>query len=248
MARKAAELTQNGVVGKMQESELSQLEVKLRKKLSIMDYDPIEEKRQSKAKRALLKKINSGKRYRTGYARKEEPEKSDEENEGRMAPKKEATDGKVERERSRHERNAEFKGLSKAKKIKLKFKIKEEAAQNKAKEEDIAEKTNEQIIEELEKEAGEQIVPEKPVEPKKPPKSHSALEIIQHLKSRKQEDQDVVENFLNNKPAFDRFRYHQNNLLSNLLLEDVFKERNIMVQALRYIVKNNFLQDSAPAQ
>ena len=253
IARKEAEIIQNGVVGKLQESELSQLEIKLRKKLSIMDYDPIEERSHNRAKRALLKRINSAKRYRTGPTRRNtNADGSEEEPEDKRIELEKGSNYKgkqPERERSRHEYNPELKGLSKAKRLKLQIKQQREAEEKKAAslaiEAGLAGKTNEEIIQELQHQA-EQVQPEKVAEPKKPNKTHSALEIIQHLKSRKQEDQAVVDNFLTDKPACDKFRYHQNTLLSSLLLEDVFKERNIMLQALRYLVSNNFLQGDPP--
>jgi hypothetical protein len=244
LARKEAELLKDGKAGKMAESELSQLEVKLRKKLCIMDYDPAEERRLNRTKRGLLKRINSGKRYRTGALRKTEAD-DDDVSEERKPEESKATEGpsKEERERSRHQMRNEMKGLSKAKRIKLKAKQKEDKANEQTKE-----KTNEEIIDELKKEAGDLPASEPVVEAKKPPKSHSAMDIINHLKSRKQEDQALVDNFLSEKPSSDKFRYHQNNLLSNLMLEDVFKERNIMLQALRHIVSNNFLQDNPTPQ
>ena len=54
----------------MHENELSQLEVKLRKKISILSFDPNEEKRVAKAKKVLLSRINSGgrKMKRTGLS------------------------------------------------------------------------------------------------------------------------------------------------------------------------------------
>lgn len=69
IARKEAEILKDGELGKIKESELSKLEVNLRKKLMIMDYDPIMEKKTTKAKRHLLYKVNSAKRYRTGVQR-----------------------------------------------------------------------------------------------------------------------------------------------------------------------------------
>lgn len=250
MARKEAELRDQGELGKLQESELSQLEIKLRKKIAILDYDPFEEKRTKRAKRGLLKRINSGKRYRTGVFKKEKEEDGTEEemeksedNQKRPTSEKDSTKCQI-RERSRHDKKNDTRGMSKAKRIKMKAKQREETENRNAFGIDQKPKTNEEIIDELKKEADNLVPEEKNPEQKKPAKTHSAQEIIEHLKTRKHEDQLVVDNFLNDKTTCDKFRYHQNNLLSNLLLEDVFKERNIMLQALRYLVKNNFLQET----
>lgn len=39
------------------------------------------------------------------------------------------------------------------------------------------------------------------------------------------------------------YKYMKNTLTANMLLEDIFKENCYLLQAIRYIVKTNFLED-----
>lgn len=264
LLRKQEEFTKNGELGKISESELSKLEVSLRKKLMFIDYDPYEEKRLNKAKRTLLHKVNSAKRYRTGVqkVRGEETGEVEDREESKDPNKK--FEHPENRERSRYQKKdsrvrPNYKGAIKPI---LKTHSPTPADPNGK---SISDSENEAPAEISAKQPNiqpqpkrvafaipEDIEPQDDTEqpeaskftdnPKRPSKSHSAQDIIQHLKSRKKEDSQVVTNFLSDKPVADKFRYQQNSLLANLLLEDIFKERNIMLQSLRYLVKNKFLQ------
>lgn len=226
--KKQEELVKNGELGKINESELSRLEVKLRKKLLIMQYDPIEEKRVNKVKKNILHKINSARRYRTGLHRTKFNEKEEEDNElEKEAQQQNKIMPSANRERSRNSSKAQHR-------IKMKQQEKSGVPIDKKN----PPSTTNQVMNNIE---GKNETSETQA-PKKQNKSHTAAEIIEHLKSRRQEDDELVNNFLTDKKASDKFKYLQNNLLSNLLLEDVFKERNIMLQSLRYLVKHNFLQ------
>ena len=181
--RKEEAIERDGEAGKMKESELSILEVKLRKKLMIMDYNPYEEKRLHRERKSLLHRINSGKRLRLQQAQPGDPQAPDALPRADRRPKK--------------EKKAEKKALP-----------------------------------------GD---PADGEEPRKP-RAHTPQDIIDHLQSRRLEDGCAIESFIHDKPQTDRFKYQQNTLLSHLLLDDVYRERSTVLQAIRHLVKNNFLQ------
>ena len=73
-------------------------------------------------------------------------------------------------------------------------------------------------------------------------KSHTSSEIIEHLRQKRLEERNLIDNFLNQKKSSDRFRYQQNTLLSSLMIDDVYKERSLILKTLRHLRNNNFLQ------
>lgn len=69
-------------------------------------------------------------------------------------------------------------------------------------------------------------------------------EITAHLKLRVDEDDTAIRNFVNNKTQHSsNYRYIQNTLFSNLVIDDVLQERDNIMSIVEYIHENNYLQD-----
>lgn len=69
-------------------------------------------------------------------------------------------------------------------------------------------------------------------------------EIIAHLKQKVGEDDNAIKGFIDNKMQHSsNYRYIQNTLFSNLVLDDVIQERENIMSILEYIHENNYLQD-----
>jgi len=69
-------------------------------------------------------------------------------------------------------------------------------------------------------------------------------EIIAHLKQRVREDESAIVNFVDNKLIHSsNYRYIQNTLFSNLVLDDVLQERENIMSIIEYIYENNYLQN-----
>ncbi len=177
--RKERAIAEDGEAGKMKESELSVLEVKLRKKLMIMDYNPYEEKRLHRERKTLLHRINSRKRLQA------HPEE-------RRTPASTPHDKKAKKEKRPDRKQPP------------------------------------------------ETAP--PADDPRKPRAHTAQDIIEHLQARSLEDHCAIESFIRDKPQSDRFRHQQNSLLSHLLLADIYRERSIVLQAVRHLVKQDFLQ------
>lgn len=65
-------------------------------------------------------------------------------------------------------------------------------------------------------------------------------EIIASLKQKQKEENDELDQFKNRRSYGGNYKYKANTLTANLLLEEIFKERSIILQTLRYIKKENF--------
>lgn len=187
--RKQQAAERDGEAGKMKESELSVLEVKLRKKLTILDYNPHEEKRLQRERKSLLHRINSRKRLLGSFPPGEDRPAQDAPHPDRKHRKDKRADRKT------------------------------------------------------------QLAPEDPgrpdEEPRKP-RAHTAQDIIEHLQARRLEDDNAISSFIRDKPQTDRFKHQQHSLLSHLLLADIYRERSIVLQAVRHLVKHDFLQPPQP--
>ena len=116
-------------------------------------------------------------------------------------------------------------------------------------------KTN-QRIPKIEANATDQQVAETPnpkadptqpaIEPKRPEPAHARTkeEIIAHLRQKVEEDNDAIKGFTDNKLQHStNYRYIQNTLFSDLVLDDVLQERENIMSILEYIYQNNYLQD-----
>lgn len=169
--KKQQQVDKEDIDGKMKDSELSILEMKLRKKLKIMDYNPQEEKKIQRERKTLLNRINNNTIYR-------------------------------------------------------KYNM------------DSMPREGKQKTDEIPRDAT------KPMDTKKynNNKINSPQDIIDHLTQRRQEDDSIIDAFIFDKHSSDRFKYQQHNLLNNILLDDIYKERSIILQTIRYIVNNNYLQ------
>lgn len=65
---------------------------------------------------------------------------------------------------------------------------------------------------------------------------------IETLKAKRAEEEENVQRMFDYKENSANFKYSKNTLLANMLLEDIFKENCYLLQAIRYIVKNDFLE------
>ena len=176
----------DGEAGKMKESELSILEVKLRKKLTILDYNPHEEKRLHRERKTLLHRINSRKRLLASQPPAEERH---------PAPDAPQPDRKHRKDK-KHDRKPQ----------------------------------------------GPEDPAARPPEEPRRPRAHTPQDIIEHLQARRLEDDCAISSFIRDKPQTDRFKHQQHSLLSHLLLADIYRERSIVLQAVRHLVKQDFLQ------
>ena len=75
-----------------------------------------------------------------------------------------------------------------------------------------------------------------------PKKTESIDEIIDNLKQRKDKDDSEFMKLLDGPARTSDFKYKTNTLLANLLIDNIFNEKNVIVQCLRYIVKENFFE------
>ena len=66
--------------------------------------------------------------------------------------------------------------------------------------------------------------------------------MIRHLKERQEEDRQFYGQLLNYKSNSLNYKYNSQTLDVNFLLEDIFEESSYLLQAIRYIVKNNFFE------
>lgn len=57
---------------------------------------------------------------------------------------------------------------------------------------------------------------------------------------KQNEDSQLLENFMDYKSNSFHYRYQYQTLETNLLLDNIFRDTSYMLQAIRYIVKNNF--------
>ena len=68
-------------------------------------------------------------------------------------------------------------------------------------------------------------------------------EIISNIKARQEEDSHDLQSFLESKTNSAQHRYRLNTLTTNLVLDEIFKERSIILQCFRYIVKEDFFKE-----
>lgn len=69
-------------------------------------------------------------------------------------------------------------------------------------------------------------------------------EIVAHLKHKVEEDGKAIKAFTDSNVAHSsNYRYIQNTLFSNLVLDDVLQEREHIMSMLQYMHANNYLQD-----
>jgi len=70
-------------------------------------------------------------------------------------------------------------------------------------------------------------------------KMQTPQEIIEKLKKKREEEEEELSKFLEGKRSGD-YKYKTDTLLARMLVDSVYKERNVILQAIRYIVKENF--------
>lgn len=275
IAQKEEELIARGESGKLKESELSKLEVRLRKKLQILDYDPMQERNRQRDKRKLLERIGrKTKIRRTG--KQDAPERKPEgdanyrpknHKQDHQSPKKEGVGWQENKQPIPQVSNQ--KGASATTTDETRDDTSESTntenlrySLSHSSDEDSSQDDRPPVEVCMKKEIGvlaamgakqEDLAPpvkkESEVEPvntfKKPPNKPTLTpeSIIAHLMSRREEDSSAIENFMKAKSSTRNFKRQQGSLLSNLLLEDVYKERDTILQTLRYIMKSNFLKN-----
>lgn len=71
-------------------------------------------------------------------------------------------------------------------------------------------------------------------------KSETIEEIIENLKQRKEKDNQEFTKILEGSARSSDYKYKSNTLLANLLIDTIYDEKNVILQCLRYIVKENF--------
>src|SRR3990167_2232994 len=283
VAQKERELFEQGESGKLKESELSRLEVRLRKKLMILDYDPVQERNRQRDKRKLLERIGrKTKLRRTGKNGGNGPNQKPEGDvpAGNKTPQQDVRQQKEKPSWSENKQpmpSSDFHGgasSTTAEDIKddvsdtnpehaLRYSISHSSDSESSEDErppvEVSMKKDLSVLaamgvkeEELINEsATKKILPtEQPSQFKKPPTKPALTpeSIISHSITRKQEDSSAIENFMKAKTSTRNFKRQQGSLLSNLLLEDVYKERDTILQTLRYIVKKNFFQQQSGTQ
>lgn len=274
IAQKEKELIACGESGKLKESELSRLEVRLRKKLLILDYDPIQERNRQRDKRKLLERIGrKTKMRRTG---KHDQPAGKPEIDSQKRPKNQQQDIQAKKTESpKWQVNNEPMQQTKPSKVvsaTTADETNDEGSETENLEQlrySLSDSSDELSSEDdrppvevcMKKEVGvlaamgakeEDLTTTKKeleVEPtiafKKPPTKPTLTpeSIIAHLMSRREEDSSAIENFMKAKSSTRHFKRQQGSLLSNLLVEDVYKERDTILQTLRYIIKSNFLKN-----
>ncbi|EAR92112.1 nuclear fragile X mental retardation-interacting protein (macronuclear) [Tetrahymena thermophila SB210] len=70
-------------------------------------------------------------------------------------------------------------------------------------------------------------------------------EMINELKEKRDKYSQELDLSFNYKSNSSNFRYKANTLLTNLVLDEIYRERNYLLQAIRYIVSNNFFDEQA---
>ncbi|KAL4509254.1 hypothetical protein ABPG72_018185 [Tetrahymena utriculariae] len=68
-------------------------------------------------------------------------------------------------------------------------------------------------------------------------------EMINGLKEKRDKYSQELDLAFNYKSNSSNFRYKTNTLLTNLVLDEIYRERNYLLQAIRYIVTNNFFDE-----
>ena len=72
----------------------------------------------------------------------------------------------------------------------------------------------------------------------------SVKDIIKHLKEKVYQDSDKINSFVNDlNNDKNNYRYIQNTVFTDLVINDVVQERENIMQILRYIHSNNYLQE-----
>ena len=68
---------------------------------------------------------------------------------------------------------------------------------------------------------------------------------IDNIKKQKIEEENYLNAcFLDDKYSlYGNYKYRCDNILSNLLIDEIFKEKSAILQILRFITKNNFLKE-----
>lgn len=72
--------------------------------------------------------------------------------------------------------------------------------------------------------------------------------IIKHLQMKQAEDAKTLESFMDYKSNSFHYRYQHQTLETNLLLDNIFSETSYILQAIRYVVKNNFFDERLQKQ
>lgn len=82
----------------------------------------------------------------------------------------------------------------------------------------------------------------KPVstEPEGEKKTESIEDIIANLRQRKEKDDQEFSKVLEGTANTADFKYRSNTLLANLLIDTIYQEKNVILQCLRYIVREDF--------
>jgi hypothetical protein len=70
--------------------------------------------------------------------------------------------------------------------------------------------------------------------------------IIKHLQMKQAEDTKTLESLMDYKSNSFHYRYQHQTLETNLLLDNIFSETSYILQAIRYVVKNNFFDAPLP--
>lgn len=94
-------------------------------------------------------------------------------------------------------------------------------------------RSNEEITE-------QQIPKQAPNESKTIEEKFTEENIVKHLKEQKEKDKLNLKEFLREKPQNFNYNYIQNSLHANLVLDEVYQERENILQMVDFLVKQNF--------
>lgn len=215
--RKARENISKEEGGDVVSPKLSQLETKLRKKIKILNS-------QFDNKSRIKEKYWNDLKYFM-YMSDNNPQNNE-----KSKPKDiiKTEDDNIPEDLKKNEENNE----------QMIIKTQDKPSKNQRKKKKYLEKMQKKLFN-TEKTIGElENLEEKPEEEKE-----KIEEIIANIKSRQTEENNDLQAYLKFKTNSAQHRYKLNTLTTNLVLDEIFKERSIILQCFRYLAKENLLEN-----
>lgn len=233
---------------------MSQLEKRLRKKLRLSDFNPAEERRANRERKEILGRLQGG---RPGNRRGNRQAKKDKQKEEPGSEEKTKPEAEQQNEDPsgvstevippkeefipRSNKDHPLKKQKREEKRTQKEKLKDQKPPTSKDLSKSAPKSNtNKSLPEAERESSQaqaEISQDQEAAPQRQWLTSSS--IIGHLTERRGEDQALVERFVQRETGpGGRHRHIENTILSSLLLNDVYKERSIILSSIRYICEN----------
>ncbi|CAD8200567.1 unnamed protein product [Paramecium octaurelia] len=227
--------------------ELSILEQKLRKKISILSGSCRRTQIKAKQMKELCKVLTESKRIKKKFNNEpqesSESEESNQQEEDKKLDDKEAiskeitklqkklSDNRPKEYYKKVKEGGEQQQLTKMDKQIIKKKIKDLKLQ----------------LKQLNPEA-EQVQEQQQQQQVKRPENTQTLEdhtkeMIGNLEEQKEKMENLLEESLNYRVNPANFRYKSNTLYTNMLIGEIYRERQYILQAIRYLVKENFFEE-----